>query len=246
MNNYLQEWHHLSFLVSYLLMPTLNFTVTLSDIIVSMSRVESFFTSCSWERSPYWSLLSPSPYKIHESFVISIEVTLTLLLSDKSSTSSIGLWRIFNLLCLLRWFLVLPLCWPLFVGLGPWFFWVRHLQDALIITTVNLSFFLLHFPCIGLMFRSGWCALPEWNPFCHSASNSRHCDDKCFFGSDPFAESHNSVTCLVAWNWSMRDRSKLFLCFYQLQCLMQNHMTSSNSTLRILLGISTKVLLGRR
>jgi hypothetical protein len=58
-----------------------------------MSRVESFFSGCSWGRSPRWWLLSPSPYGMCECFAISVEVTLTVLSSDIvpiSSTSSTG------------------------------------------------------------------------------------------------------------------------------------------------------------
>ena len=54
---YLQTLHHLPVSVSYLLFPTLNFTVTLSDIIIRRSRVKSFFTDFSWSSSPHWCLL---------------------------------------------------------------------------------------------------------------------------------------------------------------------------------------------
>jgi len=59
-------WHHLPVSISYLSGPSLNFTVTLSDITMRVSRVESFFTGFSWSLLPcWWSAHPPSIVWVH-------------------------------------------------------------------------------------------------------------------------------------------------------------------------------------
>lgn len=60
LSTYLQILHHRPFSVSTLL-PVLKLTVTLSDIMVRISRVESFFTGFSSRANPRWCSLRPSP-----------------------------------------------------------------------------------------------------------------------------------------------------------------------------------------
>jgi len=86
---YLQTLHHLSVSISYLSSPTLNFTVTLSDIIIRRSHVESFFMGFSWSSSPRWCLLRLSPYDCVSPCHFTGGFVLTSL-PDSSSTSSIS------------------------------------------------------------------------------------------------------------------------------------------------------------
>src|SRR5271155_1971544 len=59
---YLQVLHHLPFSSRYFSCAILNLTVTLSDMIVRRSRVESFFTVFSSSSAPHWWLVRSSSW----------------------------------------------------------------------------------------------------------------------------------------------------------------------------------------